>query len=428
MNFTQSVDRLRAYIQSLTSSIKDKNEPQQKGFLLEVMFSDQDYGTLFLTGEEAREYRQCLQMFLRLGVPDDLRSKKHIEKLIQRTILKSIDYVGKDNHLSEDQKLDRAIQQLKDDFFVEGNKYTVYYPIENLSIDGLPFSIGGITLCQLDEKETGKLVELLKMGDQDSSDVLKRPLVQNTINEFSGNVFARVEVVAHDNEAARARALTNVRRIVDILNFFSDLVPYSSGYIFLPGTNEITNSTVIGANHKTKDFVSSSKMVGALTEFSVKDLLLAEEKFDLRLNQIKGLLEKSAPGPIEKAILASIEWAGRATVDDRKEEAYLQCVIALECLLIGRHELGIKLKLKSRTGKLLADNSENAKKIETIVGEMYKKRSEIVHNGQYQEKYQILDMDLKAALAIVKQCIYQVLRDPRFDQTTTFGQFKNWFE
>ncbi len=120
----------------------------------------------------------------------------------------------------------------------------------------------------------------------------------------------------------------------------------------------------------------------------------------------------------------SIQWAGRAQVDPRPEEAFLLYAISLESLLLGSQpsqELGYRLALRCAH---LISPPERRQMVKDQLGELYRLRSKIVHSG----RTLVPEADLTLLRGYCRNAIFRVLNDPIFRQLTSEEQLDEWFE
>jgi hypothetical protein len=85
---------------------------------------------------------------------------------------------------------------------------------------------------------------------------------------------------------------------------------------------------------------------------------------------------------LEDQILASIQWAGRATVEGRNEEAFLLYAIAPESFfLAGGEPRELSYRLRLLAARFLGRDFEARHDVFEKVNAIYKLRSKIVHSG-----------------------------------------------
>ena len=78
-------------------------------------------------------------------------------------------------------------------------------------------------------------------------------------------------------------------------------------------------------------------------------------------------------------------------------------------------------RLRTRVALLLGDNLEQRKDISKNIRDLYKTRSEIVHNGSYQ----VTDADLSLIRAYSKRCILHLVSDSSLVSMSDIGSLFN---
>ena len=124
--------------------------------------------------------------------------------------------------------------------------------------------------------------------------------------------------------------------------------------------------------------------------------------------------------------MASVQWAGRAQVEARTEEAFLLYAIALESLLLGKDvKTELAYRLAVRCAHLLGGPTVDDKKrvVDQIQG-LYQLRSKIVHSGNFVVREGELNLISEYAIVTLLTVIE---RDP-FRSMTTSKEFETWLE
>ena len=255
---------------------------------------------------------------------------------------------------------------------------------------------------------------------------------QSIINDFEklglwGIPYAKVEAKAYDNNAARRNALREIRACIEILNFYSDLIPYTKGFIYLPGEAEhariITPMVTVEEDSKNSYLFDSP---GPLMDFPIKDLLKLEAEQGVGFSKVQVLINKNR-NEYEERLLTAIRWAGKATVlayHDRKEDAFLLYMIALKSVIVPENAPEITYRMSLRLAHLLASGAEYRPGLAKKVRELYGIRSSIVHSGSFEIK----DSDLATIRLFTKNCIVHLLRDEPFNTINSTDDLLNWFD
>jgi uncharacterized Ntn-hydrolase superfamily protein len=165
------------------------------------------------------------------------------------------------------------------------------------------------------------------------------------------------------------------------------------------------------------------EVVGPLILMPLKRLDDIEKERSMGISAVSRML-KEKKGGLQEKLLSAIQWAGRATTDNRKEEAFLLYAIALESLILAENEKDELLyRLRTRTSHLLGEGIESRKKIYKRLGDLYGIRSQIVHSG----KYQVTDSDLGQMRFLTKNCILRVLTEEPFTSFESIDDLVCWF-
>lgn len=391
----------------------------------DLFFSQADEGTLLLSGKEAIQYRECLKLLIDI-VGDESISPKAIETLYQKTILTALDIHEKRRDKPFEQRLKVAIDELQSSLTTPPTTFSVYYPVFGLALDGLPIQIGNVQFCKFDDVHLEKFMEFLTGYEGDENEKTTRMSFADSIkqSEIFGKPAGLIEVKAFDNIAAKTLALKELALTVDVINFFSDIIPYQKGHVYLPGNNErLTINVPIISKGEKPNFTFGWEVAGPLMPFSFQQLLENNKKRNWGFSEIANLLAKKRNG-LEDKIISAIQWAGKATVESKKEEAFLLYAISLESLILldnEKEELGYRLR--TRVAHLLGSDLESRMKISNKVRDLYTVRSKIVHSGSYQ----VTDADISLIRLYSKNCILHIVNNEPFSSMNSIDSLVQWF-
>lgn len=391
----------------------------------DLFFSQADEGTLLLSGKEAAQYRQNLKLLINtLG--NESISPKAIETLYQKTILTALDIHEKRRDKSQEQRLKVAIDELHKSLTTKPTIFDVYYPIFGLALDGLPIQVGNVLFCKFDDVHLDKFLHFSSEYEDDEIKKAQRMSFADAIKKLKifGKPAGVIEVEAFDNDAAKTLALNELALTVNVINFFSDIIPYQKGHIYLPGNNErLTINIPIISKGKEPNFTFGWEVAGPLMPFSFPQLFENDKKRSWGFSKIASLLSKKRNG-LEDKIISAIQWAGKATVEGKKEEAFLLYAISLESLILldnEKEELGYRLR--TRVAHLLGSDLENRMKISRKIHDLYEVRSKIVHGGSYQ----VTDADVSLIRSYSKNCILHIVNDEPFSAMNNIDSLVQWF-
>jgi hypothetical protein len=288
--------------------------------------------------------------------------------------------------------------------------YACYVPVFGLAPDGLPTLFGPVNFRLLSDSDATKFFA-------DRSKEERETVLRNS--KLLGNTCAKVAVRARDADAARFLAERECRRVLDVVNFFSD-ISHNDGWPYLPGEADSVNAEAwIGHSNGFKILASDRR--GPLTSFSFKKL--HDEKWlKIPLARIRNLY-KSQNG-LSELILTAFQWAGRATVESKREESFILYTIALETIVLPVHHGELGYRLRTRTARLLSKNKALRPEIQREIGSLYDIRSKIVHAGSYQ----VTDEDLGRLRVLVKGAIISILLNRAVNKFKTRQDLEDWFE
>lgn len=391
----------------------------------DLFFSQVDEGTLLLNGKEAIQYRECLKLLIETAGKESI-SPKTIENLYQKTILTVLDIHEKRRDKTFEQRLKVAIGELENSLTKPLTTFNVYYPVFGLALDGLPIKVGNVQLCKFDNIYLEKFMKFLNEYEGDEDEKARRISFADSIkqSEIFGKPAGLIEVKAFDNIAAKTLALKELALTVDVINFFSDIIPYQKGHVYLPGNNErLTINIPIISEGEKPSFTFGWEVAGPLMPLSLQNLLENNKKRGWGFTKIADLLAKNRNG-LEDRIISAIQWAGKATVESKKEEAFLLYAISLESLILldnEKEELGYRLR--TRVAHLLGGDLESRTKISDKVRELYNVRSKIVHSGSYQ----VTDADVSLIRSYSKNCILHIVNNEPFSSMSGVDAMVQWF-
>ncbi|HEY62512.1 MAG TPA: hypothetical protein G4N95_07665 [Anaerolineae bacterium] len=416
----KALKNLKEYIRTISDF-----EPYSKGFTPEIFFSRAEDGVLFLNGEDARNYLRCLKEIVEVATHNEQISQKAVENLVQKAILASLDINERREDVAFNKRIDQAISELRESLRKKPITMQVYFPIAGLAKEGLPFEFGNVVLQEFNKDNIQQFQDIL---DNQKIPVEEKENIQSIVDDISkksiGKIFGEVSVKAKDYDAAKILAQRDVRLAIDAINFYSDLIPYSSGYIYLFGDAGRVVIPIPSCSSESLSINFTQKVVGPLTPLSINALIKCNEEKGLGLDKVSELLSGKRSGLGER-ILSSIQWASRATIETRKEEAFLLYAIALESLiLIENDKEELTYHLRTRVAHLLGKDILGKKKIVKQVRDLYIIRSKIVHSG----KYQVTDADLNLIRFITKSCILCILTDEPFYSMKNQEQLVKWFD
>lgn len=412
-----ALDEIAKFIKSLEFVKEISSKPEY-----DLFFSQQDEGILFLSGKEAIQYRECLKLLINT-INSESISPKAIETLYQKTILTVLDIHEKRRDKTFEQRLNTAIDGLQSSLTTTPKTFSVYYPVSGLALNGLPIQVGNVQFCEFDDVHLEKFIN---QYENDENEKKVRVSFGDSIkqSEIFGKLVGLIKVKAFEDIAARTLALQELALTLDVINFFSDIIPYQKGHVYLPGDNErIAVNVLIISEGEKPDFTFGWEVAGPLMPFSFQALLENSKKRNWGFSKIANLLAKKRNG-LEDRIISAIQWAGKATIESKKEEAFLLYAISLESLiLLDNDKEELTYRLRTRVAHLLGSDLESRKKISDKVRDLYNVRSKIVHSGSYQ----VTDADIGLLRSYSKNCILRIVNEEPFSSMNSTDSLVQWF-
>lgn len=388
------------------ASVEDTGTP-------EVMFWRRDEGVVSLRGETARQYRQCIDALETAVAHEKLISRKAIEKALQTAILAVLDRRRLRRGTKFGRRLNDARQELEQSLAGPLQRFQAYKRVVGLSPEGLPLTVGQVEFVVFDEAQADKFRQHDKPGAEIANSEGWRSL--------DGQTTAIIEVIAIEPRAARALASRELRRTLDIINFFTALWSPKQ-YLTLVGEGESAVETtfmlVFGEKPGTNMDLST---VGPLGRLDLRPYMDESDR-NAGLRLASQWLREGNQAELPKALLTAMELAGRAAVNWREEDAFLLYAIALESLILGNESTtNVTPRLRLKVSQLLGGSLEELGK---MVGRLYGIRSRIAHDGVYP----MTDADLGLIRAITYRSIGRLLLDEPFCRMVTYEELNNWFD
>jgi hypothetical protein len=431
--------RLSEFISKIKKDVEtpenEQNQENQFGPAKKLMsggmlFTKGELGTLILTPDDTTEFQSCVNAIHELVSQDNRTSTHAVEDTIEIAVLKAIDIRCTDSESDFAKRLAREIDEAKESFKRKLDTYLVRLEVQGISTTGLPVQFGGIKFYVADENSMPELNDGAETKDNSADEVRKkliesnRTFRDNIVASVKGKIYAEIEVEAFDLKAAGYLAESQLRLTLDVLNYFNDFFSREGAKVFLPGeATTVRHVAVVGKKGDTKSQRFELSHKGPIFRFSFP-LSNAPAKNGEAFEKASALLTNRNRNSLDKRILAAIQWAGRASTDDRDDKAFLHFCISLEALLVKKEDRGeIAFSFALRGAHLLAKDASMRQRIFDDLGSLYRLRSKVVHEG----KTNISDTDLARIQLFAKNAIFIVLVTDPFSSMTTIDNLEDWF-
>lgn len=429
MSLNETLKELSAFIKEIAAKGNQpvpSNQPT-------LWFSHRDLGGLILWEDEVVQYKRCLDGLYKTVAATGYFSRKAVESLLQVAVLRALDAVNAFPHTSLDQRLGESLKELQAALATKPSFWSVHIRVIGLAPAGLPVDIGKVRFYQADEERMSELLDktnvIIESGTNtpEQKHAFKEDFAKELRDQFGGKVIARVDAEAVDQTAAYDQALRELRLTLDVVNFYADVIHPSGdcAHVFLPGEGDrLVDLQPAFKEGERPEFVIRQSVRGPLADLSLAEMD-SDKSAKLGFRRVADILANGQRNSFEDRILSAFQWAGRATIDERREEAFLLYAISLESLLLGsKVESELTYRLRMRCAHLLGLTFEAKQRIQRRVSELYRTRSKIVHSGSVQ----VTDADLSMIRFYAKNALIAVLTEHQFQNSRSEDDFDQWFE
>jgi hypothetical protein len=429
LNMKETLERLAQLIRALGVRSGPQSGPAsgtrstvETLVLDSVFFFYDDLGGMNLGGRDVEEYRGCVEALYAQVAGKEQVSRSAIETYVQRAVLTAIDPKGSRSETDFETRLGSVIEKLKDELKAKPILWEVHFQVEGLDTKALPVTFGGCEFYCVNDAYLAKLVQrtnsvIASLVEGPSREQAKR-LNADEMRKLDGRTGVSTMVLAVDFRAAQAAAEKQVRLTVDMLNFYANLgnQPLTQ-LIFLDGVKPGVAEGFM-FSEAPPSMRTNLARVGPMVPFSFKAEFEAAG-----LSRVSTLLLKPNRSVLEDKILSALQWAGRASVEQRKGEAFLLFAIALEALVMsGNDKAEITEKLAIRTAHLVIKNPKSRVQAYKDLKTLYGIRSKIVHSGSED----VTGDDLARIRFFVQRALLTVLCTAPFSKMADEAEFVAW--
>ena len=410
-----NLDFVRDFLQTLSDNLQPTLPDTPPGF---PSIYRPGEGAIFLTDDEKRQFQITLQKLVAKLASDEYLSESTISNALQNAIFESLDIRARrsDDFAS---RLDKAILKLSQLASLPAEAHECLIEVSGLDPESLPAKFGSVKFVNFNRHQSRRLEQKALSDSQD--DLARRQFVRDHAKRMLGYCFGVIAVDARDAKAALALAERRVRSTVDALNFFTDMMPYNHGWVFLPGDRErrATTSATIKPDGSCHFNMARTKPLG---QFSIEKLRRTKSALPL-VKSVSKLLRKDR-NETEELLLTAVQTAGRATVATRPEESFLLFAIALESIVLPQQRPELTHRLSLRVARLLAKDRSSRTRHSKKIKDLYGIRSRIVHSGSYE-----IDInELNSIRIYTKEIIAEMLSNTKARGCRTKRELNDWLE
>jgi len=176
-----------------------------------TVFSDHQLGGLTLTGDERIAYFKCLDNLVQAAENGTTFSKRGLESLLQKTILKAWN-AEKDTKQIPKERIRAAVGDLRQALKATPKSYLIYLPVLGIDPSDLPLKVGKLTFLPGDSQTLEPIKEYITGNTMSlkNEESQKRMLLDNNLKNidmfFSRKQLIELEVLAGDDNNAEEKA------------------------------------------------------------------------------------------------------------------------------------------------------------------------------------------------------------------------------
>jgi hypothetical protein len=407
-----------------------------------IHYEGRRFASLSFNDADHDRYRECIDKLLdAVGArPEDRTiSPDAVESMLHRALIRSLCPPPADRERTRvrfERRLRRELRDLRSKITTPLREWEVVVQVHGLGPHGLPFRFGGVDLepgrVELGERLARRIVAFepkrRTAKETIAAEERGRTKSRSELSEaFSTHAAALVRVRAVDGRAAKRIGMARIRRTIDVLNFFFPFFDSFGrtrrAYVAPSGPN---TSYVWGAFSVEGEELRWSGLWPARELRAAGFALDSERATECGASRADALLASADPTDFEQRIVNAIAWAGRATVEGRRDQAFLSYAIALESLLTKPGaRIGVSDRLRLRVAHLIGRTRKARLRILGLMEKIYDLRSALVHAG---DSGALTKSDLETIKIIVERALAVVLRDQRFTSMRGSREFDEWCE
>lgn len=228
---------------------------------------------------------------------------------------------------------------------------------------------------------------------------------------------------AIDPSKAEEIAYSRFKKIENVLRyFFTDTEHNSAGMII----HDIGIFDFRERGKEENQIVTDDSKGGSYkTTGTYKDIVI--KKSDLinkKKSKIWEIINKPNPSKIEKRIINSIEWIGKAKHEIEQEKAFIQYFFAIESLMNfnsnGTISPSVGFQMKEYIAFILGKNESERLRLDTLFQKLYGIRSSIVHGNS--SEFSIFDLEDVKDLA--EKLVLEFTSNKQFENLSSENNFE----
>jgi hypothetical protein len=322
-----------------------------------------------------------------------------LEKYVQEALFHSLDILEKRQEPFEERVKD-SLAELYKRLSAPPLLYRCFVPIHGFVSKDLPFTFGDIRFVEFGASHLRQLLKSIGPG----ADFKEYRIELKKGGGLWGIPCASVKVTSRDFDSAEALARLKARAVVDSLNFFHDLIPYNRGWLHFPGEGARVMELAALGSSEGQTWLHH-RWAGP-EQFSLEKLRKYGRRIQRPLRNVSTLIRSVRPKTAGEVLLTASRWAGRASVEPRREQSFLLFAIALEAVVLPEIQQEVTYRLSLRVAGLLGKTRKQREEVKESVKRLYEIRSKIVHDGSYE----VTDDELGRLRELTKIAILRLLQ------------------
>ena len=402
---------VRAFLRQLLKDSSFSSDPRD--MLRGASWFRAAEGILTLPSSEYREYKRVLTRLDKQLAPDDDLSRAAIESALLDAVFATVD-IPQSRNSDAQIRMDEAVAAIQELANRKLETYECWLKVGGLDKRSLPSAFGRIRFVAFTNYQRRQLRKRFKAK--------QRPFLAASEERLLGSNVAIVKCEARDVKAAPALAERALQATIECLNFFSDLLDYNHGWLFLPGEGEPTLKTRIAVDGNGA-FVNESHATGPIGGYAIARLR-SQTGIKRAVKRVSALLQGESTA-VDALLLRAVRWAGRATVAPVREEGFILNTIALECIVLPSVNQGeLSHRFSQRIGRMLSRTVRDRREFQRMATRLYNVRSEVIHSGAYR----VSEDDAHNMRLLTKHVILTLLTDSSVRRFAKEKELNDWYE
>lgn len=404
-----------------------------------LMFVRPEGGGLFFSRAETRRFDACAAQIVKFEKERNTSASLSIreaENWLRDAVFSAIGPVQVAPSAPINERLSSAIERLRTQLESTPDAYVGRAQVQRLLLPSANWTFGLVTFHSPDavvdrewakklqsfDPEPGRFSEVEVEQENDH----RKRTSQALLDGFAGHPTATTTVSALGPEAAKVLVLEQIRRTVDVVNFFGGMLPPGGPFLRRALVSPDSAYQLLPWMISSSDVQSYEPSATTLDKPVVLAPMDAPEAQKLGMGRASELMTVPLPSPLAQRTINAMSWAGRASAEARKDQSFLLFAIALEALFSKPGARGGTTdRLALRCAHVLGQSQADKVQIAKLVKLLYRMRSDLVHNG---DSTQIAPQNLNLLRALVSKAIVTVLTQEPFVSHNSESEFETWID